>query len=633
VWFNDDGGNATIIGPANGRRGVHFVEGTDRIYAQRGADTIVSFRWDDTDEKEHLKVRGPTPSGSTSGLTPTVLKLSPDGKLAMAEIQRHVYTVTVPRVGTAPTVSISGSGKAAVPARKLTDIGGEFPSWSADSRSVHFTLGNALFTYSLNDAVAFDDSVKTAKKLEDDDGDDEEFEDDDEAEGDEKEDGDDADEDEDDSYRPSEVRVLIQATRDIPSGNAVLRGARIITMNGNEIVENGDILIRNNRIEAIGASGSLTVPQGATVVDVSGKTIVPGYVDTHAHLRARDGIHRTDVWPFLANLAYGVTATRDPQTGNTEVLSYADMVRAGQVLGPRVYSTGPGVFWQDGIDSEEKAMSVLKRYSDYFDTKTIKMYVSAARKGRQYIIKAAHELELMPTTEGSLNLKQNLTETLDGYPGLEHSLPIFPIYEDYLRLFVETGRTYTPTLLVSYGGPWAENYYYSRENPHDDAKLRRFMPHSEVDSRTRRRPQWFSDDEHVFTRHAEFVKSLVEAGGKAGVGSHGQLQGLGYHWELWSMASADMNPHDALRIATLFGAEAIGLDQDIGSLEAGKLADLVILNANPLDDIRNTSQIDQVMINGRLYDASTLSQTYPEQRPLAPLWWWNSEPVDLPGME
>ena len=159
------------------------------------------------------------------------------------------------------------------------------------------------------------------------------------------------------------------------------------------------------------------------------------------------------------------------------------------------------------------------------------------------------------------------------------------------------------------------------------------MPHSEVDSRTRRRPQWFSDDEHVFTRHAEFVKSLVEAGGKAGVGSHGQLQGLGYHWELWSMASADMNPHDALRIATLFGAEAIGLDQDIGSLEAGKLADLVILNANPLDDIRNTSQIDQVMINGRLYDASTLSQTYPEQRPLAPLWWWNSEPVDLPGME
>ena len=171
------------------------------------------------------------------------------------------------------------------------------------------------------------------------------------------------------------------------------------------------------------------------------------------------------MWPYLANLAYGVTTTRDPQTGNTEVLSYADMVRTGSVLGPRVYSTGPGVFWQDGIDTEEEAMDVLSRYADYFDTKTIKMYVAAARKGRQHIIMAARELELMPTTEGSLNLRQNLTETIDGYPGLEHSIPVFPVYDDYVRLFAETEpRLHADAARVVRGPVGGELLLFPRES-------------------------------------------------------------------------------------------------------------------------------------------------------------------------
>ena len=646
VWVSanpdgDEGGRATLIAPTDRRSNPHFVEGSDRIHLFRAPDKLISMRWDGTDEKEHLEVRGPTFSGFAEGLPPTTIEMAPRGDQALVELQRQIYTVTVPRIGVTPTINLSNPDNAAFPSRRVTSIGGEFPAWGADGRTVHWSLGNAHFAYDLDAARAYEDRAAEEDEAaepdeagdagdtpeeasEADDGDEAAAQDDDEDEA--------VSEREDEGYRAVEHRVMIEAARDVPTGLAVLRGGRALTMNGDEVIENADVVIRDNRIEAVGPQGSVAIPGGATVFDVSGRTVVPGYVDTHAHLRARDQLHRTDVWPYLANLAYGVTTTRDPQTGNTEVLSYADMVRTGAVLGPRVYSTGPGVFWQDGIDTADEARDAMKRYADYFDTKTIKMYVAAARRGRQHIIMAARELGLMPTTEGALNIRQNLTETVDGYPGLEHSIPIFPVYGDYVKLFAETGRVYTPTLLVSYGGPWAENWFYSRENPHDDEKLRRFVPHDEIDARTLRRGQWFRADQHVFSRHGKFVKDLVEGGGKAGVGSHGQLQGLGYHWELWAMASAGMDAHDALRMATIMGAEAIGLDQDLGSIEAGKLADLVILTANPLDDLRNTNAIEQVMLNGRLYDAETLDEIHPRRRPLAPLWWWNDEPEGVPGV-
>jgi Tol biopolymer transport system component/imidazolonepropionase-like amidohydrolase len=609
IWIPADGGDATLIAPQQGRVDPHFTADPDRIFLSGSQGRLVSIRWDGSDERTHIQVRGSTPPGAAGPQNAGTVRMAPRGDQALAEVNRILYTVTVPRIGgEAPVISVANPDRAAVPARRLSDeMGGEFPAWSADGRRVHWALGNALFTFDLDAAAAADAAGAP---------------------------GDDAGGDAGNArapYAASEVRVSLEVERDRPSGTALLQGARIITMNGDEVIENGDILVRDNRIAGVGPRGSLDVPPDARTVDLAGHTVVPGYVDVHAHLRPAQNLHRDDVWIYQANLAYGVTTTRDPQTGSSDVLTYADMVEAGRIPGPRIYSTGPGVFWQEEIRSLDHARTLLRRYADYWDTKTIKMYVAGNRQQRQWIIMAARELELMPTTEGSLNLRQNLNETLDGYPGLEHSLPIHPVFADYTALFAETRRVYTPTLLVAYGGPWAENWFFATENAYHDPKLRHFTPREVLDGVALRRGQWFHEDAHVFRQHARFVADLVEAGGLAGVGSHGQLQGLGYHWELWAMQAGGLGEHDALRVATLQGAEAIGLHRDLGSIEVGKLADLVVLSANPLEDIRHTNSVRFVMKNGRLYDGDTLNEIHPTPRELPAMWWHNPDPEGVPG--
>lgn len=612
------GGEATQVAPAEGRHHPHFTTDPDRIYVYGSEQGLQSMRFDGTDVKTHLRVKGRRQPLSDEPLTASLALMGPDGGQAVAQVHNSLYRMAVPMVGgEAPTVTVTNPEAASVPVSKITTVGGQFPAWGEGGEEVHFSAGNAHFRYSLPAARAAEDSVASAEELES-----------------ESESG--------PAYGPEETRVRISAPRDIPSGTAVLRGARVITMEEDEIIENAEIVIENNRIAAVGRQGTVDVPSGAEVIDVSGHTIMPGFVDTHAHLRPAWGLHKSEAWQYLSNLAYGVTTTRDPQTSTTDVLTYADKVRTGRMLGPRIYSTGPGIFQSEQIESLSEARSVLRRYSDYYDTKTVKQYVAGDREQRQWIIEAARDLELMPTTEGALDLKLDLTQIIDGYPGHEHTFPIFPVYEDVIGLTAASQTAYTPTLLVNYGGPWAENYYYTRENPHDNEKLRHFTPHSELDQRTRRRGQgagagpggWFMEEEHVFQEQAETLEAIVGAGGRAGVGSHGQLQGLGYHWELWSMATGGLSNHEVLRLATLTGADAIGLSQDLGSIAPGKLADLIVLEENPLEDLRHTSAIRYVMKNGRLYDGSTLDEVHPRSRPLQTMWWQTGGPSEkLPGVE
>ncbi|MBW3535569.1 MAG: amidohydrolase family protein, partial [Gemmatimonadetes bacterium] len=629
VWLPAGGGALTVVGPTADLSSFHFTADPGRIWATSGDDGLVSMRWDGTDRRAHVRVRGAS-RGEGPGPAASTILMAPRGDQALAQVVNDLYVVTVPYVGgETPTVSVADPARAAFPARRLTDIGGQFPAWGSDGRTVHWSVGNAHFVYDLDRARAVDDSLEAAATA-----------------GEEAPDTTDAaaeggrsTEATEDGYRATEIRVRVPFARDLPGGVAVLRGATVVTMRGDEVIEDADLVVRGHRIEAVGPRGSVAVPGGADVLDVSGKTIVPGYVDTHAHLRAAYGFHRPQPWSYAANLAYGVTTTRDPQTGSTDVLTYEDLVRAGRMLGPRIYSTGPGVFSSENIESLDEARDVLRRYSDYYDTKTLKMYGAGNRQVRQWILMAARELGLMPTTEGSLDLMLNLTMAQDGYPGIEHNLPGVPLFEDVVRLFATSRTATTPTLLVTYGGPWAENLFYTREDVLGDAKLRAFTPFEEVQQKALRRPGptspggngWFHESQYPFPLVSDFVDAVVEAGGLAGVGSHGQLQGLGYHWELWAMAAGGLSNHDALRAATLDGAGAIGLDGDLGSIEPGKLADLVILDADPRVDLRNSAAIDRVMLNGRLYDGDTLDEVWPRRRAAPPFYWLAEPPEPAPA--
>ena len=577
-WMPSGGGAPTLVASAQGGRAPHFARNdSSRIYLTSGRG-LQSIDISGLDRRTLFRIQGSGPGNNPPSADE--IRLSPDGSRAFVNLQGKHYVVPVPRAGRETVdIKIQGRGDGTpVPVKRMSLEGGDYLRWSSDGATMTWALGAQFFRQTL------------------------------------------------DAAEPQKTTVVVELPRARPSGSVLLSGARVITMKGDEVMARGDVLVTGNRIAAIGAHGSLRPPAGTRTIDVQGKTIMPGLVDAHSHMWPPRGLHQTEIWQYMSNLAYGVTTTRDPQTSTPDVFAYADMVDVGMVPGPRIYATGPGVFASSGIEDRDAAFKYIKRYKEAYHTNTLKQYVAGDRLVRQWIIEACKEYGITATIEGSLDLKLNLTQMADGFSGQEHSFPIMPLYKDVVEFVARTKTFYTPTILVAYGAPWTENYWFENESPDKDAKLRRWIPTELLDTMTRRRAQWFLPEEYGHTKLGKQVADIVHAGGRAGLGSHGQMQGIGAHWETWNLGSGGLTPHETLRVVTLFGAEAIGLQQDLGSLEPGKLADLLVLDRNPLESIKNTNSIRYVMKNGELYEGDSLNQIWPKQKTLPRPFWASADP-------
>lgn len=617
VWIPAAGGAPTVIASGDGFNGPHFTQDPERIYvtvnrsegALAARYELMSLRWDGTDRRTLITLKGKDVWGAE--FSPVVrIFLSKDEKRALALYRYQLYLIDVPRAGGEPVaVDVSAPSSAVV---RLTTVGADATGWAEDGRTITWSLGPAFFQLPLTDVVS---SLATLRQP---------------AQGlkpAERPNGTQWAK----RFHPKETRVDIEAPRHRASGTVVLRGARVVTMRGDEVIPTADIVVKDNRIASVGPRGSAKIPAGAKVLDMSGKTIVPGFIDTHAHwMEVRRGVLDLQNWDFLATLAYGITTGRDPQTLTNDLFVYQDLVDSGEIIGPRAYSTGPGIFWVNDFQSADEATDVVSRFKNYYRTSMVKSYMVGSRRQREFMVEACNRLQMMPTTEGAADLPLGLTHVIDGFSGNEHQLPITPIYKDVIELVAKSQIFYTPTYVIEgYGGPGAENHYYQTAGVHEDPKVKRFVPHNIIDTKATRMT-WFRKDEYTYPKAAEGIADILRAGGKVCVGGHGEFQGLSYHWELWTLQSGKISNLELLRAATLNGAEAIGLSQDLGSIESGKLADLVILEKNPLDDIHNTTSIKYVMKDGELFEGDTLNKVWPEKKPLDQMWWWNDHPQPSP---
>ncbi|HEY5327006.1 MAG TPA: amidohydrolase family protein, partial [Mucilaginibacter sp.] len=513
---------------------------------------------------------------------------SPDGKwMAFTELF-NCYITHIVYTGSPQDLSATNK---ALPLSKLTRDAGTYLHWSRDSRKLLWTLGPKYFARDIDNAFPFEGDGRDKTPVVD----------------------------------TSGIDIGLKLKTDVPDGKIALKNARIITMKGNEVIENGTIIIDHNKISAIGKAADIPIPDSAKVYDLSGKTIMPGIVDVHAHLHpSPDGISPRQDWNYYANLAYGVTTAHDP-SGNTEmVFSQSEMLKAGNMVGPRVYSTGTVLYGADGdfktvMNSLDDARSNLRRLKAV-GAFSVKSYNQPRREQRQQIIEAARELQMEVVPEGGSTFFTNMNMILDGHTGIEHNIPVWPVYKDVKTLWNDSRSGYTPMLIVCDGTQWGENFWYDRTDVWKNDRLLSFTPQYIIDARSRRRTtSEYGDYGHIDV--SKYVKQIADGGTKVNLGSHGQIQGLGAHWELWMLAQGGMEPMQAIRCATINGASYLGMDKEIGSLETGKLADLIVLDENPLVDIHNSDKIKYVMVNGRLFDAGSMNEIGNREKPRMHFWW------------
>jgi Tol biopolymer transport system component/imidazolonepropionase-like amidohydrolase len=575
---NSDGSNARLL--TEHGSDPYFNENGTRVYFSTGGGMNKQFKSlgiDGKDEMTHFTAK------YAKDFVP-----SPDGKwIAFTELY-NAYVAAFPKTGQALDLNKGGSG---YPVFQVTRDAGTSLHWGKDSKRLHWMLGPEYFSRDLEECFTFLPGSK-------------------------------------DSLPPVDtvgINVGLKLETDIPTGTVAILGARIITMKGDEVIERGDIVVEENRIVAIGKSGEVKIPKDAFIVSGAGKTIMPGFVDVHAHLgNSGNGLSPQQQWSYYASIAFGTTTSHDPSSNTEMVFSQSEMVKSGRMVGPRIYSTGTILYGADGdfkavVNSLDDARSHLRRMKAV-GAFSVKSYNQPRRNQRQQVIQAARELHMEVVPEGGSFFYHNMTQILDGHTGIEHSIPVSPVYKDVIQLWSGSNTAYTPTLIVGYGGIWGENYWYQKTEVWNNERLLKYYPRRILDARSMRRTM-APDDDFGHISNAKAACALMKAGTKVQLGAHGQLHGLGAHWEMWMFVQGGFTPLEAIRASTLAGAQYIGMDKEIGSLEAGKLADFMILDKNPLEDIRNSEFIAMVMANGRLYDAETMDEIGNHPRKREPFFW------------
>ena len=533
-------------------------------------------------QKTHLasvNLKGLDPKLHASSQWATEFALSPNEKFVTFNERYHLFVAPF----TAASKSIELSPAASnIPLLKISTLGGNNISWDRSSKSINWSLGDELYQLKLPNISDWESSKKELKT--------------------------------------KTTKLSFEVESDMPKGSTLLTGAQIITMNGDEVFADGEILIVDNRIKSVGKTGSLNAPNNVKRIQLKGKTIMPGIVDVHWHgSQGSSQITPQQNWMNLASLAFGVTTIHDPSNDTGEIFASAEMARKGLTIAPRIFSTGRILYGATTyitaeIDSLEDATKHLKRLKSQ-GAFSVKSYNQPRRDQRQQILEAARQTNMMVVPEGGSLFQHNLTMIIDGHTGVEHSIPMAAIYDDVKQLWKQSETGYTPTLVVGYGGIWGENYWYQHDEVWKHPILSKFVPHKVLYPRSIRRTIAPEEDYNHFN-NARVAKELQAEGVSVQLGAHGQREGLGAHWEMWMFAQGGMTPLQVIRAATIDGARYIGMDKYIGSLEAGKLADLVILDSDPLKDIYSTDQVHGVMVNGRLYHSDTMDEigNHPKSR-------------------
>ncbi|WP_299313638.1 amidohydrolase family protein [uncultured Aquimarina sp.] len=586
--MSSSGANQKLISkegayPTFARDGKRIFYQTGGVYFGNLTKELKSVDLNGKDKKTHVK------SKHANRLVP-----SPDNKWIAFTHLHKAYIA--PLLLNGKEIDLD-SKSTLVPVSQLSKDAGINLHWSKDNKKVFWTLGDEYFSNEIKDRFTF--LPNSPEKI--------------------------------GEVTSKGISIDLVTKTDIPSGKIAFTNARIITMEGDQIIEEGTIIINGNVIEKIGKTNDVSIPQDTKVFDVKGKTIMPGIVDAHAHVGAfRYGLTTQKHWQLYANLAFGVTTAHDPSANTETVFSISELIKSGKTVGPRLYSTGFILYGADGdfkavVNSLEDARSSIRR-TKAFGAKSVKSYNQPRREQRQQVMQAARELGINVVPEGGSTFYHNMTMIMDGHTGVEHNIPVAPVYKDVYELWKTSKTGYTPTLIVNYGGMNGEYFFYQKEDIWKNEKLLKYTPRAIVDARSRHRtmvPDEEYENGHILV--SKTATKLTNEGVKVNLGAHGQLQGLGAHWELWMLQQGGMTNMQALQAATINGANYIGAGNDIGSLKEGKLADLIILDKNPLEDIRNTETVKYTMVNGRLYDTDTMNEIGNTTNERTKFWWENTK--------